>query len=48
MKKNKIVCNLNIFDIVIQTKIWIVLIVITVGVPTPFLILFCKDDFELH
>ena len=36
MKRYKLVCSLNFGDVLIQTLIWIVLVVCTFGVALPF------------
>ena len=36
MKKYKMVCTLDFGDVLVQTIIWIVLIMITLGIALPF------------
>lgn len=36
MRRYRLVCSLNIGDVLLQTLIWLVLIVVTVGIATPF------------
>jgi Kef-type K+ transport system membrane component KefB len=36
MKKYRLVCTLNIGDVLVQTLVWILLAVVTFGVALPF------------
>ena len=40
MKKYKMVCTLHFGDVLLQTLVWVVLIVITFGVALPFFMYF--------
>jgi len=36
MKRYKLVCSLNSRDVLLQTVLWMLLVVVTVGVAAPF------------
>ena len=40
MKKYKMVCSLDFGDVLVQTLIWIVLVVVTFGIALPFFMYF--------
>jgi len=36
MRRYRLVCKLNIGDVLLQTLIWVALVVVTVGIAAPF------------